>query len=61
MDKAVEATKEMILAGEDAYSEFEDSSRDTNGTWDFVHPGHEKAVYDAMLSASPLAKETTDE
>ena len=48
----VEPTKEMILAGEDAYSDFEDSGRDTNGGYDFVRPGHEPAVYKAMISAS---------
>ena len=57
----VGATKEMILAGEDAYSNFEDSSQDTDGPYCFVHPGHEKAVYGAMLAASPLAKENPDE
>jgi len=51
-------TKEMILAGEDAYSEFEDSSRDTNGTYEFVHRGHEAPTYNAMIDAASPPEDT---
>jgi len=47
-----EPTREMLLAGESAYSDFEDEGLDSEGTYQFVRPGHEAATYAAMIDAA---------